>query len=165
MVHATIELSTDRREQLVDITDRVKALVERSGLRDGLVNVYAQGATAAIMIQENWDASVPTDVVTLLAKLVPRGVWQHDAQDGNGDAHLKAGLVGPSESIPVIAGSDSRPGRASSSASSTGRDPIGGSSARCSASALEPLWAVGGLAWPAAGMRRLRRRHADQEAP
>jgi secondary thiamine-phosphate synthase enzyme len=66
--------------------------------------VYAQGATAAIMIQENWDRSVPLDVVHLLQKLVPRGIWQHDQQDGNGDAHLKAGLVGPSETMPVIGG-------------------------------------------------------------
>lgn len=73
-------------------------------MQDGLCSVYAQGATAAIMIQENWDDSVPRDVVALLQKLAPRGVWLHDQQDGNGDAHLKAGLVGPSETIPVIDG-------------------------------------------------------------
>jgi secondary thiamine-phosphate synthase enzyme len=56
------------------------------------------------MIQENWDDSVPQDVVTLLRRIVPKGVWRHDQQDGNGDAHLKAGLVGPSETIPVIDG-------------------------------------------------------------
>ncbi len=66
--------------------------------------LYAQGATAAIMIQENWDDSVQRDVVSLLRKLIPRGVWEHDRQDGNGDAHLKAGLVGPSEAIPLIGG-------------------------------------------------------------
>jgi secondary thiamine-phosphate synthase enzyme len=73
-------------------------------MRDGLVSVYVQGATAAIMIQENWDESVQTDVVNLLAKLIPRGVWLHDRQDGNGDSHLKAGIVGPSETVPVIDG-------------------------------------------------------------
>ena len=99
-----IELSTDRREQLVDITDRVLGFAEASGVRDGLCCVYAHGATAAIMIQENWDASVPTDVVNFLSKLIPPGVWLHDRQDDNGDAHLKAGLVGPSESIPVMDG-------------------------------------------------------------
>lgn len=99
-----IELSTDRREQLVDITDRVRGFAEASGVRDGLCCVYAHGATAAIMIQENWDASVPTDVVNFLSKLIPPGVWLHDRQDDNGDAHLKAGLVGPSESIPVMDG-------------------------------------------------------------
>ena len=102
-----ITLSTDVRETLVDITDRVKEVITRSGIRNGLVNVYAQGATAAIMIQENWDDSVQTDVVNFLRKMIPKGVWLHDAQDGNGDAHLKSGLVGPSETLPLV---DGRPG-------------------------------------------------------
>ncbi len=100
----TIRLVTRAREVLVDITPQVRDIVAQSGVRSGLVNVYAQGATAAIMIQENWDDSVQTDVVELLRQLIPRGVWRHDAQDGNGDAHLKAGLVGPSECIPIIDG-------------------------------------------------------------
>jgi secondary thiamine-phosphate synthase enzyme len=99
-----LSLKTSRREELVDITEQVRAVVQRSGIRDGLVSIYAQGATAALMIQENWDDSVQQDVVNLLRKIVPQGVWLHDAQDGNGDAHLKAGLVGPSEVIPLIAG-------------------------------------------------------------
>jgi secondary thiamine-phosphate synthase enzyme len=103
-MRAIIELRTEHREQLVDITARVEETVRASGLRAGLANVYAQGATAAIMIQENWDASVPTDVVHLLRKLIPPGVWLHDEQDNNGDAHLKAGLVGPSETIPIVDG-------------------------------------------------------------
>jgi secondary thiamine-phosphate synthase enzyme len=100
----TLTLATGAREQLVDITTRVQAVVEASGVRQGIVSVYAQGATAAIMIQENWDESVQTDVVHLLQQLIPRGVWLHDQQDGNGDAHLKAGLVGPSETIPILDG-------------------------------------------------------------
>jgi len=103
-MYAIIELSTERREELVDITDRVRRIVRDSGVRDGLCAVYAQGATAAIMVQENWDESVPTDVVNFLHRLVPPGVWLHDRQDDNGDAHIKAGLVGPSETIPVIGG-------------------------------------------------------------
>ena len=103
-MHDIITLETVSRETLVDITEQVKDVVTRSGVRDGIVSLYAQGATAAIMIQENWDESVQTDVVNLLRKLIPRGVWLHDAQDGNGDAHLKAGLVGPSETIPLIDG-------------------------------------------------------------
>jgi secondary thiamine-phosphate synthase enzyme len=99
-----IHITTHRREELIDITPQVVEVVERSGVRDGLVAVYAHGATAAIMIQENWDASVQTDVVDLLRKMIPRGVWLHDRQDGNGDAHLKAGLVGPSETIPLMEG-------------------------------------------------------------
>ncbi len=103
-MHKTIEFSTGWREVLVDITSEVIKIINDSGIKNGLVNVYAQGATAAIMIQENWDDSVQTDVVNLLRKLIPNGVWLHDRQDGNGDAHLKAGIVGPSETIPLING-------------------------------------------------------------
>ncbi len=103
-VRTVLELSTSRREELVDITGLVEQAVRASGVRDGLVALYAQGATAAIMIQENWDESVPEDVVECLRRLVPRGGWRHDRQDGNGDAHIKAGLVGPSETIPLIEG-------------------------------------------------------------
>jgi len=104
LMRELIKLRTDRREALADITPQVRDLVRRSGIRNGLVAVYAQGATAALMIQENWDDSVQRDVIDLLRKLIPQGVWQHDVQDGNGDAHLKAGLVGPSETIPLIDG-------------------------------------------------------------
>ncbi len=101
---AVVNISTDAREALFDITERVKKTVSDSGLENGLVNVYAQGATAAIMIQEGWDNSVQSDVITFLARIIPQGIWEHDKQDGNADAHLKAGLVGPGESIPLING-------------------------------------------------------------
>jgi secondary thiamine-phosphate synthase enzyme len=99
-----LHLSTSGEQQLIDITSAVNAVVSRSGITDGLVHVYAQGATAAVMIQENWDESVQEDVIDFLRQQIPKGVWKHDAQDGNGDAHLKAGLVGPSETIPLIGG-------------------------------------------------------------
>ena len=100
----TINIATHQRETLVDITDQVRSIVDASGVTDGILSVYAQGATAAIMIQENWDESVQTDVVNFLREIIPNGVWLHDQQDGNGDSHLKAGLVGPSETIPIIDG-------------------------------------------------------------
>ena len=105
MLRNTFVVRTSRREELVDITGQVRDAVQCSGLQNGLVSVYAQGATAAIMIQENWDDSVQLDVVQCLRKLIPQGIWLHDQQDGNGDAHLKAGIVGPSETIPLINGS------------------------------------------------------------
>lgn len=99
-----IEIKSTRREELIDITDQVRQLVKDEALQNGVISIYAQGATAAIMIQENWDESVQTDVINLLRKIIPKGVWLHDQQDGNGDSHLKSGLVGPSETIPVING-------------------------------------------------------------
>jgi secondary thiamine-phosphate synthase enzyme len=103
-MHDIIRLTTRRDQELVDITRQVQDVAVRSGIQDGIVHVYAQGATAAIMIQENWDESVQDDVIDFLSRQIPKGVWRHDAQDGNGDAHLKAGLVGPSETVPLIDG-------------------------------------------------------------
>lgn len=100
----TIQVSTPAQNGLYDITRQIEDIVTESGVKTGLVNVYVQGATAGIMIQENWDESVQTDVINLLKKLIPAGVWLHDAQDNNGDAHLKAGIVGPQETIPIING-------------------------------------------------------------
>lgn len=99
-----ITLRTDRRSGLYDITNEVAALIKASKVNAGIVSVYARGSTAAIMIQENWDQSVQNDVVTLMSKLVPSGIWEHDHQDNNGDSHLKAGIIGPSETIPIIDG-------------------------------------------------------------
>ena len=100
----TIIFSTDRKNGLYDITKEVEEIVGTSRIRQGIVSVYAHGSTAAIMIQENWDQSVQNDVISLLNRMIPSGIWEHDRQDNNGDAHLKAGLVGPSETIPIING-------------------------------------------------------------
>lgn len=102
-----ITLSTDRKNGLYDITREVESLIGLSKVKTGIASVYARGSTAAIMIQENWDQSVQNDVITLLKKMIPSGIWEHDRQDNNGDAHLKAGLVGASETIPII---DYKPG-------------------------------------------------------
>lgn len=100
----TIQISTPSHNGLYDITRQVDAIVLSSGVKTGMINVYAQGATSAIMVQENWDDSVQRDVISLLNKLIPNGVWEHDQQDGNGDSHLKAGIVGPQETIPIVDG-------------------------------------------------------------
>lgn len=102
-----ISFPTERKYGLYDITSRVEAIVRESNIASGIVSVFSRGSTTGIMIQENWDESVQTDVITLLGRLVPSGIWEHDRQDNNGDSHLKSGLVGASETIPVI---DGKPG-------------------------------------------------------
>jgi secondary thiamine-phosphate synthase enzyme len=97
-----ITLRTYRKNGLYDITSEIVSLIKTSKVQTGIASVYARGSTCAIMIQENWDQSVQNDVVTLLNRVIPAGVWEHDQQDNNGDAHLKAGLIGPSETIPII---------------------------------------------------------------
>jgi len=102
-----ITIRTDCQNGLYDITSEVVSLIKLSKVKTGIASIYARGSTAAIMIQENWDQSVQNDFITLLRKLIPSGIWEHDIQDNNGDAHLKAGLIGASETIPII---DYKPG-------------------------------------------------------
>jgi secondary thiamine-phosphate synthase enzyme len=97
-----ITLNTDKKNGLYDITAEIVSIIKFSKVKTGIASVYARGATAAIMIQENWDQSVQNDVVTFLNRMIPSGIWEHDRQDNNGDAHLKAGLVGASETIPIV---------------------------------------------------------------
>jgi len=99
-----IQIGTDKQNGLYDISEKVRFIVKNSKVSEGIVNIYVQGATAGIMIQENWDQSVQNDMINLLKKLIPSGVWEHDMQDNNGDSHLKAGLVGPGETVPLING-------------------------------------------------------------
>ena len=103
----TITIPTDRQNGLYDITSEVVSIIKQSKVKTGIASVYARGSTAAIMIQENWDQSVQNDVITLLKKMIPAGIWEHDHQDNNGDAHLKSGIVGASETIPIV---DNNPG-------------------------------------------------------
>lgn len=96
-----LTIRTSEREQLIDITRDVKKIVAEQGKKCGVCFLYAVGATAAIMIQENWDPNIQTDVLACLRTMVPQGRWIHDTIDGNGDAHIKAGIIGPSEAIPI----------------------------------------------------------------
>lgn len=101
---AEIRVSTARPRELVDITEATRSEVRRSGVTDGLCALYAHGATAALMVQENDDPNISLDVLQSLDDLVPAGRWRHDRVDDNGAAHIQAGLVGPSEAIPIRAG-------------------------------------------------------------
>lgn len=96
-----IVVATQKRLVLVDITEHARDEVTKSGVTTGLCALYVQGATAAIMIQENDDPNITLDVLDCLDAVAPEGKWRHDRVDGNGAAHIKSGLVGPSESIPI----------------------------------------------------------------
>jgi len=96
-----IEVATEKPRQLVDITDAARQEVRRSGVREGFCSLYAQGATAALMIQENDDPNITLDVLDCLETIAPPGRWRHDRVDDNGAAHIQAGIVGPSETVPI----------------------------------------------------------------
>ena len=100
MHQQSLHFPTRSAEQIVDITDMVKEVAAKHP-EHSLCALYARGATAAIMIQENWDPNIGADVLACLDKLAPQGRWLHDRVDDNGAAHIKSGIVGPSETVPV----------------------------------------------------------------
>ncbi|PIN69615.1 hypothetical protein COV93_04785 [Candidatus Woesearchaeota archaeon CG11_big_fil_rev_8_21_14_0_20_43_8] len=103
-MHKKIEIKSERRESMIDITDDVQKIVDESGVKDGLCNIFVPHATAAITLNENADPNVGADILDFLAKHIPKGTWRHDRIDGNADAHIKASIIGPSETIPISDG-------------------------------------------------------------
>lgn len=93
-------VETSSRNQMVDITPRVEQIVAESEVGHGLCLVQVLHTTAGITINENADPSVGADILSQLTEIVPfDGPYRH--REGNSDAHVKASLVGFSESIFV----------------------------------------------------------------
>lgn len=94
-----ISVKTGSRNELVDITDRVKQVLSKSGADNGTVYLYVPHTTAAVAINENYDPSVKRDIIDKLSELVPAGAGYSHAE-GNADSHIKSTVVGTSEYIP-----------------------------------------------------------------
>ncbi len=99
-----IVFRSSSQHEVIDVTSAVARIVAEAGVEDGLCSVYVPHATAAIVINENDDPNLCTDLLEALGKLVPEGVWRHDRIDHNGAAHIKAAILGPGETIPVRGG-------------------------------------------------------------
>ncbi|AMV72854.1 secondary thiamine-phosphate synthase enzyme YjbQ [Desulfuromonas sp. DDH964] len=100
----SLEIVSRAQVELIDITAAVRTSVRASGVRDGLVCLFVPHTTAAITINENADPDVVTDLVMELNKIVPFADNYRHAE-GNSAAHLKATLVGASETL-ILAGGD-----------------------------------------------------------
>lgn len=97
-------VKTSSRNEFVDITDRVRALVHESDVEAGLCTLYCPHTTAAITINENADPDVTDDIIRKLSMLIPpRENYRHI--EGNSDAHIKSSLVGNSAQIIIHNGS------------------------------------------------------------
>ena len=96
-----ITVSSSKREQLIDITSKVKDIVKESNVKQGICALYTPHATGAIIINENADPNLCDDVMDALKDLIPAGKWRHDQIDNNADAHIKASIIGSSATIPI----------------------------------------------------------------
>ena len=98
-----LTVSSRHRTDAIDITELVQQLVTEAGVGDGLCTVYVAHTTAGVFINENADPDVPHDLLATLERLVPwEGNYRH--AEGNAAAHIKASLVGTSQSIPIRGG-------------------------------------------------------------
>ena len=99
----TLSVKTDRRTQLVDVTAQVQKAVAASNVADGVCYLYVPHTTAAITINECADPDVARDVEGAIDRLIPiAGPYRHS--EGNSDSHVKAILVGASQTLFVHEG-------------------------------------------------------------
>ena len=99
----SICVGTKRREEMVDITNLVRACVLESGISEGTCLIYCPHTTSGIAINENADPDVTRDILAGLAKIAPlSGGYAHS--EGNSDAHIKACLVGSSQQVIIHQG-------------------------------------------------------------
>jgi secondary thiamine-phosphate synthase enzyme len=94
-----IEVSSQRRRQLVDVTTFVQESVAASGVSDGICHVAVPHTTAAVLLNENADPAVADDILAGLAATLPALSWRHT--EGNSDAHFLSTLVGHSVTVPI----------------------------------------------------------------
>ena len=95
-----LSISTRRRVEFVHITPDVQRAVRDSGVKSGTCVVYVPHTTAAVTINENADPDVQRDITAQLERVVPhQGGYHHT--EGNADAHIKASMIGSSETLLV----------------------------------------------------------------
>jgi secondary thiamine-phosphate synthase enzyme len=98
-----IQVKTTTRNELVDITPQGEKVVEESGVTEGICVLVVPHTTAAVTVNENADPSVKADIIAKLSELAPEGDrYRH--MEGNADAHIKAVIVGSSETLLVRGG-------------------------------------------------------------
>ena len=101
----TVEIKTDHKMEFVDITEDVKKEVERSGVREGLVNVYTRHTTASIVINED-EEGLLKDFLASLQRIVPDDIYNylHDRIDNNASGHIRSLILSPEVSVPIEGG-------------------------------------------------------------
>jgi len=98
-----IRIRTNERVELVDITGDVARAVAHSGVRVGLCNLFATHTTVAVIVSENWDPDVSSDLLRHLERLVPlKSDFRH--AEGNSQAHILSVMLGTSINIPLREG-------------------------------------------------------------
>jgi len=102
-----LRMDTPGNGHIVDITPGVASVVRTTGVQRGTVTVFATGSTVAITTMEFEPGGIH-DLQALLDRLIPAsGSYEHNRlnHDTNAHAHLRAAIIGPSETVPLVDGS------------------------------------------------------------
>jgi secondary thiamine-phosphate synthase enzyme len=97
----TESVRTQHRNQLIEVTDRVRKLVASADVSDGMAIVYVPHTTGAVTINENADPDVKSDLLKKLESLIPKHESYYQHGEGNSDSHLKTSLVGNSVTVLI----------------------------------------------------------------
>ncbi len=96
-----MDIQTTTRTELIDITDRVRAQVKDSGVKDGICFISTRHTTGSIIINEN-ERGLRGDIMEMLETLIPENKsYAHNRIDNNADSHLRAALLGNSATLPI----------------------------------------------------------------
>jgi len=104
MFRDVFEIITDTRIKIVDITGEIQSVLDKSGLKTGIVHIYSRHSTSGIVVNEN-EQGLVEDFQSSLESLVPsNNNYHHDRIDNNADSHIRSFLIGNSETIPLYNG-------------------------------------------------------------
>jgi secondary thiamine-phosphate synthase enzyme len=99
-------LRTSAKDEIIDLTGNVQDIVSKSGIDNGLACIFVAGSTAAVTTVE-FEPGLVKDLKEAMDRLYPRGIdYEHHRRwgDGNGHSHVRAALVGPSLTVPIVDG-------------------------------------------------------------
>ena len=102
----TVSLTTSAKDEVIEITAKVQDIVSKSGIDNGLACIFVAGSTAAVTTIE-FEPGLVKDLSEAMDRLYPKGIdYDHHRRwgDGNGHSHVRASLVGPSLTVPIVDG-------------------------------------------------------------
>ncbi len=103
VIHECIDITTKNRIELINITIQIISLIHDHDIKNGIVNISTKHTTSAIIINED-EENLKKDIKNYLEKVVPKDNYHHDRIDNNASSHLRALLLSPSETLPIIDG-------------------------------------------------------------
>lgn len=97
----TLTIQTNKRDELLPITDRIQDMIAQSGIKSGLCMLYVPHTTAAVTVNENADPDVARDILMAIDQIIPFHDPRYKHMEGNSASHVKACFFGTSETLII----------------------------------------------------------------